>query len=549
MFSTLLLFLALITTFLSYTIIYRIFFHPLSKVPGPPLARVTKLWLVWHVRKRAGGPVFFPSLHKKYGPLVRIAPDQVLACSEEAVRLGYAAGTRFVKGDWYQVTAAPDKKQRQEMHLDLFTEMNMDRYRRQRRAIGPAYSIAGLEKHEALLDGYLEQYIARLKSLEGEKVELAEWAHIYALDALSHVVVSKAVDYTARGSEGGNKAASSAIWSCYQTVGMFPGLVDFMQSIPKVGFLLMGFACVALGLPQPAMWPLFGFCVPSVLERLKTLESTANVQLPADRPGLVLSHGRDVKAGTRDQDDSGAVDEDNNGQEKDLLATLMKLHHDKEARFPPSWVLGIALTTFAAGHETMMFMLAGCIYHTFLPTSAPILQRLRTEMANKNVTKNSGYTEIVTKVPLFLAVMKESMRLWPSVGFMLPRKVPANSPGATISNTYLPPGTTMAINLWATHYDPDMFPRPEMFDPDRWLADGTESKKREIGRLDGLWMGFGGGSRSCVGQHLARFFVIKLLARLVLEFDVRISGTPTFGGWFPEGVEGVDARFLEREVS
>ncbi|CAO2647542.1 Nn.00g084640.m01.CDS01 [Neocucurbitaria sp. VM-36] len=538
--STLLLFLALLTAFLSYIAIYRIYFHPLSKVPGPPLARITKLWLVWHVRKRESH-LFFPSLHKRYGPLVRIAPDQVLACSEEAVRLGYAAGTNFTKGDFYQVTATPDKKWRQEEYLDLFTEMNMEKYRRQRRAIGPAYSIAGLEKHEALLDGYIEQYIARLKSLEGRKVDLAEWAHIYALDALSHVVVSKAADYTSQGSEGGNKAASVTIWSCFMTIGLFPGFVNLMHSIPKVGPLLMVPACLVFGLPPPAMWPLFGFCVPSIIERLKTLDSTSNIQLPGDRPGFIVSHGKDLMARAKDSEDSEAPA--TNGSEKDLLATLMKLHHDKEARFPPSWVLGIALTTFAAGHETMMFMLAGCIYHTF--TSPSILQRLRTDMAHENVTKTSGYTEIVTKLPLFLAVMKESMRLWPSVGFILPRNVPAST-GATVSNTFLPPGTTMAISLWATHYDADLFPRPEMFDPDRWLADGTEAKKKEIGRLEGLWMGFGGGSRSCVGQHLARFFVVKILARLVLEFDVEISGTPEFGGWFPEGMEGVDARFLER---
>ena len=51
-------------------IIYRVFFHRLSSFPGPFLARISKLWHVYHVRYSQNHQ-FLNNLHKQYGPFVR----------------------------------------------------------------------------------------------------------------------------------------------------------------------------------------------------------------------------------------------------------------------------------------------------------------------------------------------------------------------------------------------------------------------------------------------------------------------------------------------
>ena len=51
-------------------VIYRVFFHRLSSFPGPFLARITKLWHVYHVR-HSQNHQFLSDLHKQYGPIVR----------------------------------------------------------------------------------------------------------------------------------------------------------------------------------------------------------------------------------------------------------------------------------------------------------------------------------------------------------------------------------------------------------------------------------------------------------------------------------------------
>ncbi|KAH6863464.1 cytochrome P450 [Alternaria alternata] len=460
--------------YVGYITIYRIFFHPLRSVPGPFLARFSKLWLVWHVRK-GKSHIQFPKLHAQFGPIVRIAPNQVLVCEEDAVKTIYGAGTSYTKGDWYQMCAAPDKNWKPvDEVLDLLTETNMEKYRRQRRAIGPAYSIMGLEKHEGLLDAYIDKFIAKLEDLRGTEVGLANWGHIFALDSMSQFTLGKSPGYTDRGSDDGNEDASHALWQCFTVIGLFPGFVKLMHSIPKVGMLLRG----------------------------ESIEET------------------------------------------DMLATLMRLHNDREARFPPSWVLSIALTNFGAGHDTLMFTLSSAIYHTY--TSPSILARLRKDMESQGVTRNSKYSDIVARVPLLLAVLKESMRLWPTIGWYLPRLVPAT--GVTLCDTYLPQSTTVGTSLWTSHFGSEVFAEPHKFDPDRWLPDGTEERRRKIGRMDSVWMGFGGGSRSCPGQHLARFFVIKALARLVMSCDVEVNGEPEIGGWFQCTLTGVGISVKERKM-
>lgn len=61
-------------------VVYARTLHPLSKIPGPFLATVSRLWYmlkIWteDVEKDER------ALHEKYGPLVRLAPDEI-SCSE-----------------------------------------------------------------------------------------------------------------------------------------------------------------------------------------------------------------------------------------------------------------------------------------------------------------------------------------------------------------------------------------------------------------------------------------------------------------------------------
>ena len=54
--------------------VYRRFFHPLAKIPGPFLPAVTKLYQSYYNRRFY---LQIEKLHARYGPIVRITPDEV----------------------------------------------------------------------------------------------------------------------------------------------------------------------------------------------------------------------------------------------------------------------------------------------------------------------------------------------------------------------------------------------------------------------------------------------------------------------------------------
>jgi hypothetical protein len=69
---------------------------PLRDIPGPFLARFTRLWYFFEVYK-GSFEISNLALHKKYGPIVRIAPNEYSIDDVEAAKTIYGHGNAFVK--------------------------------------------------------------------------------------------------------------------------------------------------------------------------------------------------------------------------------------------------------------------------------------------------------------------------------------------------------------------------------------------------------------------------------------------------------------------
>lgn len=70
---------------------YYCFFHPLHAIPGPWLARFSKSWINIHYFRGSWLDDVI-GLHQKYGPVVRIAPDEVSFVDESALKQLYGHG-------------------------------------------------------------------------------------------------------------------------------------------------------------------------------------------------------------------------------------------------------------------------------------------------------------------------------------------------------------------------------------------------------------------------------------------------------------------------
>lgn len=112
-------------------------------------------------------------------------------------------------------------------------------------------------------------------------------------------------------------------------------------------------------------------------------------------------------------------------------------------------------------------------------------------------------------------MIEETLRLWGPINGAAPRI----SPGRVLSGHFVPKGTTVSTLTYATARDPQIFPNPEAFVPERWLDANTDM--RNMSRP------FHYGPANCIGKHLAEITLTLTLARLYQLFDVEVDSSMT----------------------
>ncbi|KAL2827258.1 hypothetical protein BJY01DRAFT_255781, partial [Aspergillus pseudoustus] len=101
--------LSFLTTYLvSYVVYYR-YLHPLAGYPGPFWASLTNLWKVYECWTMAL-PSRMCDAHAKYGPVVRIGPNDLAFNGAETIAPIYKAGRKMPKGVFYDsfVSTVPE---------------------------------------------------------------------------------------------------------------------------------------------------------------------------------------------------------------------------------------------------------------------------------------------------------------------------------------------------------------------------------------------------------------------------------------------------------
>jgi cytochrome P450 len=83
----------------------------------------------------------------------------------------------------------------------------------------------------------------------------------------------------------------------------------------------------------------------------------------------------------------------------------------------------------------------------------------------------------------------------------------------------LPAGTTVMISQYVLHHDPDVFPEPWRFDPDRWLATSGRSTPAVARHA---YVPFGGGPTKCLGEGFAMAEAVIALASILARWNLEL---------------------------
>ncbi|MFN8113855.1 MAG: cytochrome P450 [Solirubrobacterales bacterium] len=155
------------------------------------------------------------------------------------------------------------------------------------------------------------------------------------------------------------------------------------------------------------------------------------------------------------------------------------------------------LTMLIAGHETTANALAWSFERILRHGS--VQERLLEELETGG---DGTYLD---------AVVKETLRQRP----ILPITARRLTAETEVGGFEFPRGWTLMPCIYLIHRDPDVFPEPDAFRPERFLEDPKPSSR--------VWIPFGAGARHCVGSHLAqmtiRSVIAVVLSRAVLETD------------------------------
>ena len=199
------------------------------------------------------------------------------------------------------------------------------------------------------------------------------------------------------------------------------------------------------------------------------------------------------------------------------------------------------LDQLGAGHETSAIALT---YLYWEMSQRPQLQKqLRDEVLTLDPPilwprrKSDGEFQLpspkqIDGLPLLNAIVMETLRLHTPIPGIEPRISP-HTPGGNRLGKYgnIPGGVRVSAMPYTLHRNPEVFPDPHSFTPERWLpSHTTQDQLLEMNRW--FWA-FGSGGRMCIGSHLATQEIKLLVAAIYTNWTTEIVND--------DGIEEIDA--------
>ena len=192
---------------------------------------------------------------------------------------------------------------------------------------------------------------------------------------------------------------------------------------------------------------------------------------------------------------------------EDILSLLVEACDEDGRPMSDEELRDEMMTMLVAGHETTATSLAWT-FHCIL-RRPEVMDKLRAEL---RAVVGSGPVEPqhIAKLDYLDATIKESQRVYPIlplVGRLLHEPL-------QIGGQDLPTGVVVAPCIYLTHHNPDIWPDPDTFDPDRFLG-------KRVSPYD--FFPFGGGIRHCIGAAFALYEMKIVLTQVLSRASLRAA--------------------------
>ncbi|KAI9706195.1 MAG: hypothetical protein M1820_004956 [Bogoriella megaspora] len=482
-----------------YTIcltIWRLYFSPLAKYPGPKIAAAT-LWYELYFDLIKGGQFFqeIDRMHSVYGPIVRINPYELHLKDPnyyDEILAGYTR--RRDKYGWFVGKASGNS---------MFGTVAADVHRKRRSALNPFFSKKSITAIEPVIQDRIDELcgVMRKHIQSREPIELHMAYMAVSLDIISHHAFGQSLGVLKQSQAETQKWKTSIQGAVQASV--------FSRFFPTVGNTLM----------------------------LLPLSVVKAIGSPA---AFLLQYREDIKAQVQKMLSQRDDEEKSN---KTIFGEMMV------SNLPPSEksidrLVDEGLVVMAGGGEPTAQTLAVLSFH--LISDPNILAQLKAELkqAMPDASQILSCSRL-EQLPYLHAVISEAHRISATFSTRLIRVAPDET--LRFHGWEIPPGIPVSMSPHHVHLSPEYFPEPTRFMPERWLPDSPLPGNEKF------LTPFSKGSRQCIGLNLANSELYQVTATVFRRFDFELFETSirdvtitwdAFVGQFPRDSKGVRAKVV-----
>ncbi|KAL3422646.1 cytochrome P450 [Phlyctema vagabunda] len=365
--------------------IYNVYFHPLSKYPGPKLYAASNLP---NALMATNGtiPYKLKALHEKYGHVVRTAPNELVYSDAAAQKDIYMRRPQMPKSTLYYNSNSDTQG-----ILSVKSDEDHSRYRR---LLSHAFSEKALRGQEPLIKKYIDLLISRLRSKAeiGEPQDIVAWYNYVSFDIIGDLTLGSSFD-------------------CLESSDLHPWVSYLFRSFKAAAFL-------------------------TAARRLAPLDKILLSLIPKK-----TMHGRiNHRLYTKEKVEARIK---SNTDRQDFMTNILK-HNDSETGMTINEIIPTFGTLLIGGSETTATLLSVVTFQ--LLKHPEIMAKLVAEI--RTTFKNEDEIDMVSvnQLRYHLAVLDEGLRIHPAVPLGSPRTVPEG--GETISGQWVPGGVSLFSSLF-----------------------------------------------------------------------------------------------------
>ncbi|KAI0145540.1 cytochrome P450 [Xylariaceae sp. FL1272] len=464
-----LLVVGLAASFIVTRLVYRLWFHPLSGIPGPKIAAVSDIWYAYHWLS-GRWPFAIEDVLKQYGDVVRIAPNEVVFVRPQALADIYGTHTGSIES-----FAKTDINERGDKHNGLVWETDPVRHRMVAKQISPAFSGRALRAKEPTLHKHIDLFVEQMKKLGGgsEGVRLDKWMNWLAVDLSADMAYNSQMN----------------------------AMRDLQD--PKYLSVLLGFNKFSTVIQVSRRFPL--------LAPLKVLFL----------PMSMMTSFAEIKEAARQE----VYKRLNRTSKPEHLDFFEQIVPDSFPTDPDEvrHLEQVAAQLLFAGYEPTSVWFFGTLFH--LLNAPTCLAILKTEIRQYFKSYDDITPAEAASLPYLTACLKESLRLVSNTV----NGMPVFSPGAMVDGMYIPKGVRCQTSTLALARSPRNFHEPLLFRPQRWLhkEHPLYEPKYADDNLTNFFP-FSQGPRACAGKEIAWWQSRLFIAKVIWTFDIALlpSGNP-----------------------